>query len=424
MFFLCGSVLLLQKEGTSTNPVSCDGSQFRCPSIGYASCRYQVYSTSNSLVVDSVLQPGIADPSSKVGAKGCYLFGYLPFPGTSPTTTTLPSINIIQPTKGYFRTDEKVVMEARTSGIPDFSFVTAQLSGVNYNAEVTSQSVGGKVVFDLGMIPSNIEGYDFLVAFGSTSDNEKIIVRPVLVIQLSTPVPQQYVNEPVIVCMKIVDEDGFQLGVGEIDTLKGTARYIGTTRYAQIANPSFQGKNNLCPWKFSIAVAEKKDILFTGEVTRAGSVSDPQSITIKVSTASILVNFVDTPTSGTLNKEKIVRFETLNPQGGRIKTTNTVVISEPNGFTVTDVSSQIREISDGLYTFSFTPDQIEAWTIDVVSSASGLETGSSSFLVSVSKDDSCAENCDNPPPPDIPLTFWLIIGGFVVSVIIGSKLKG
>ena len=411
-----GLIAIKQFEpGTATN---CNGIDYRCPPSGYQYCRYQVYYRRNMLR-DTLLQPN--DYSASItGGDSCYLFGLPIATGTSPTTTLPPVVSIVQKT---YRADQSVIVEATTSNIPSFTFATATLSGSGLTKQVSSQVASNKLSFDFENIPANPEGYQISIQAQGASTTATIIVNSVLSIELSTPSSQQYINAPIIVCARISNEDSYQLGLNEIDTLQASARYIGTTRSAIVSSPVFQGKTNLCPWKFSITATENKDLLFTVSASKPGAISATESLSIKVSTASIVVNFIDTLPSGALDVEKTITFETLSPQGSRIRSVNTVTVAEPNGFTVTDVSSQVRELQPGLYIFSFIPTQIEAWTIDVVSEAPGLEIGSGSLLVAISKTETPGDDSTTTPAQELPLTFWIIVATFIAIVYVGSRVK-
>ena len=83
----------------------------------------------------------------------------------------------------------------------------------------------------------------------------------------------------------------------------------------------------------------------------------------------------------------------------------------------------MRELQPGLYIFSFIPTQIEAWTIDVVSEAPGLEIGSGSLLVAISKTETPGDDSTTTPAQELPLTFWIIVATFIAIVYVGSRVK-
>jgi len=309
---------------------------------------------------------------------------------TTTTTTLLPAkIFIQQPAAGYYRTDQPVTVEVTTQKIAEFSFITASMTG----KQVSSQVIGQKASFAFGTLPRSIDGYQLTVTGSGTSASALVIVRPVITVQASTPSGQQFTNEPVIACARVLDELGAEQGISEVTYVTGTARYDGETQVQQLGSPSFKGKGSLCPWEFGFQASKGGSIIFVLRAGRTGYIDGSAEVRVNIQSSGININFVDTDNAGKLGTEKLVTFETINSQGVRIAAQNSVTLRKPDGFTTVPVT--VRQLNTGLYSFSFVPDQIEGWSVEITSNAAGIpEPGYATLVISVGKDP------DKPSPVD------------------------
>jgi len=331
---------------------------------------------------------------------------------TSTTTTTLEpsSFTIVQ---SLFRTNEMVEVQIIARQIPEYSSVAGKLEYPSFATKDAPPTpiVNGKATLNFGYVPKNTDGYTLTVKGTSPSGLPvisigKVIVIPVIDVKVTAPQSTQYINEPVKFCAVIKDETGKELGSNDVNVY-GYIRYDGETRQEGVSWTGIPVKGSLCPWTFQYEAPRTGKVIFTVKASRSGYVEGENSLSINLESSGVNIRFMTTDLRATLNQPKAIDFETLNPQGARIKTVNNIKVCRPDGITcrcsyneagcTPDQSLKAREILD-YYSFSFAPDLAqEGWGIEIISQREGLDPGFGALTIGVTRAPE-----DTPPPTGIP----------------------
>jgi len=285
----------------------------------------------------------------------------------------------VLPSKGYFTTDESVIILIRVDGGAEGEIINGKLG--QYETQC-SNSVG-QCTLSFG----KPKWGDYTLEVWS-NDNNKVTkslpIKPLLKIDLFATAYEQFNNQPAVICAKIMDENGLALASQDINSISSSADIDGKT--ISTTQPAYQSApcSGIGNYKVTASSSDTGMLTFTVNATKTSYLDGVGTIQINIKTPNIVTTFTSAP-FGCLNEQYTAKFEAKSPQGDYLNgTVENVVVKDPDGKVIQDITASVRPVSTGIWEFDYTFKAVEGYTFVAKITSGNLGSATAYMTVGVS----------------------------------------